>query len=90
MSDEPIEEEPQVPEPEPEQAPQQEQPPPEPPVAPADQTYEERLWGGRIRFFQCLRCAFDTQNENEMIHHAEVGCPQHWQEMREAAERRST
>lgn len=75
-----------------EEEPQEEpQAAPEPTISPASaapaKTYEERMWGGRLRFWQCLRCAYDTTVEVEMIHHAEVGCKQHWAEMEAAADR---
>lgn len=71
-----------------EQSPTEEPSPPEQSAEP-EATYVKLRWGGVLDVWQCLRCAYDTQSEVEMIHHAEVGCPQHWQEMREEAERRS-
>lgn len=79
MTDEPQEEE---------QVAAEEQQPSPPEVAAPATTYEERMWGGRLRFWQCLRCAYDTTVEVEMIHHAEVGCTQHWAEMETAADRK--
>lgn len=70
--------------PEPQQAPEQTS---SPDSAAPEKTYDVLMWHGRVPVHQCRKCSYDTQHEDLILHHAAVGCEQHWEEMEEAANR---